>query len=158
MSFRPPQPSERAVVLGPAEPGAPYETVVIEACSMLAEAGGASFHIGGFGDESWHLDVAYDLSAFVEQLPELLAGVREGREVEIDLYPQGVERTLTFRPAGGAVTIHCHSRTDWVPDPTVETIGRAELATMLADLAEAFTTSVATLSTHLAARLTAQLR
>lgn len=58
---------------------------MIEACAALAEAGGGSFHIGGFGDESWHLDVADDLSAFVEQLPELLAGIREGREVEIDL-------------------------------------------------------------------------
>jgi hypothetical protein len=149
VSFQPPRPSEPAAP-APEEAGASYETFVIEACGALAEVGDGSFHLGGFGDENWPVDVAYDMSAFVEQLPELLAGVREGREVEIDLYPPGIERTLMFRPAGSEVTIHCHSRTDWVPDPEVETIGQAELITMLSKLAEDFATALNAMNPRLA--------
>lgn len=115
-----------------------YETLVMEACSVLSEVEGCRFHIGGFGDDEWPLDVAYDLSVFMEQLPSLLVGVRERREVEMDLYSQGIERTLTFRPSGDLVMIHCDSRTDWVPDPVRESITQRELVAMLSKLAEEF--------------------
>lgn len=109
-----------------------------------------SFHIGGFGRSDWGLDVEYDMSAFVEQLPELLAGVRERRLVEVDLYPPGVERTLEFDPTGDSVDIRCLSRTDWTPDPVVETIEFAELEQMLVDtavnIANALTASGSTIS------------
>ncbi|MEI8411514.1 MULTISPECIES: hypothetical protein [unclassified Kribbella] len=120
------------------EPGDDFETLVMEACSALSDAGGSTFHIGGFGSEEWPLDVAYDLSAFMEQFPPLLAGVRERREVEVDLYSQGIERTLIFRPIGDLVMIHCESRTNWVPRPERETITQSELVAMLSKLAEDF--------------------
>lgn len=115
-----------------------YDTLVMEACSALSDAGGGSFHIGGFGSDEWSLDVAYDLSAFMEQLPLLLAGVREHREVEVDLYSQGIERTLTFRPVEDRILIHCASRTDWVPSPEFESLAQNELVAMLSKLAEDF--------------------
>lgn len=67
------------------------------------------------------------MSAFVEELPRLIAGLRAGRETEVDLYPQGVERTLTFRPEGERVRISCVSRTSWVPRPDVEVCAADEL-------------------------------
>lgn len=120
------------------ELGDEYETLVMEACRALSDAGGSRFHIGGFGSDEWPLDVAYDLSAFMEQLPSLLASVRERREAEVDLYSQGIEMTLIFRPSGDLVVIHCESRTDWIPSPERESIAQSELVAMLAKLAEDF--------------------
>ena len=119
-------------------PSDDYETLVVETCSALSDAGGSTFHIGGFGSDEWPIDVAYDLSAFMEQLPSLLAGVRERREVDVDLYSQGIERTLTFRPSGDLVMIRCESRTNWVPNPECESIAQSELVAMLSKLAEDF--------------------
>lgn len=139
VSFNPAVPSGAVVPASESlEPGDDYETLVMEACSALSDAGGGRFHIGGFGSDEWPLDVAYDLSAFMEQLPSLLAGVREQREVEVDLYSQGIERTLTFSPSGDLVMIHCDSRTNWVPNPEREDIAQGELVAMLSKLAEDF--------------------
>ena len=120
------------------EPGDEYETLLMEACSALSNVGGGRFHIGGFGNDDWPLDVAYDLSAFMEQLPSLLASVREHREAEVDLYSQGIERTLIFHPSGDLVMIHCDSRTNWIPSPERESITQSELVAMLSELAENF--------------------
>ena len=119
-------------------PGADYETLVMEACGVLADAGGARFHVGGFGCDEWPLDIGYDLSAFMEQFPSLLGGVREFREVEVELYSQGIERTLIFRPGGDFVNIYCESRTSWTPDPKRERIAQSELVAMLSKLAKDF--------------------
>ncbi|MGO4418474.1 hypothetical protein AB4Z54_06860, partial [Streptomyces sp. MCAF7] len=94
----------------------------MEACEALSDAGGSTFHISGFGTDEWLFDIAYDMSTFMEQLPPLLAGVRERREVVVDLYSQGVERTLTCRPVGNLTVIRCESRTNWIPDPECESL------------------------------------
>ena len=139
VSFKPAVPSgAMASASASLEPGDDYETLVMKASSALADAGGSTFHIGGFGSDEWPLDVAYDLSAFMEQLPSLLVGVRDRREVEVDLYSQGIERTLTFRSSGDLVMIYCESRTKWVPKPECEIIAQSELVAMLSKLAEDF--------------------
>ncbi|WP_399922972.1 hypothetical protein [Streptomyces kanamyceticus] len=139
VSFNPAvQSGAAAPVSASLEPGDDYETLVMEACSALSDAGGSRFHIGGFGNDEWPLDVGYDLSAFMEQFPSLMASVRERREVEVDLYSQGIERTLTFRPSEDLVMIHCESRTNWVPNPEFESISQNELVAMLSKLAEDF--------------------
>ncbi|MFF2432187.1 hypothetical protein [Streptomyces mirabilis] len=150
VSFNPAVPSG-AVTLASAglEPGDDYETLVMEACSALSDAGGSTFHIGGFGSDEWPLDVSYDLSAFMEQLPLLLAGVRDRREVEVDLYSQGIERTLTFRPSGELVMIHCNSRANWVPNPERESIAQSELVAMLSKLAEDFARGLKAINSEL---------
>ncbi|KPM54006.1 hypothetical protein ACG83_18300 [Frankia sp. R43] len=96
------------------------------------------------------MDVAYDLSVFMEQLPELLAGVRLRRRTEIDLYSQGLERTLEFIPGGDLVEIHCLSRTDWIPNPSVEEVGTPALEAMLTGLAAEFAASLTVIGSHLA--------
>ncbi|WP_156038379.1 hypothetical protein [Actinoalloteichus caeruleus] len=149
VSFNPAVPSGTLSPSASLEPGADYETLVLEACSALSDAGGGRFHIGGFGSDTWPLDVAYDLSAFMEQLPSLLAGVRERREVEVDLYSQGIERTLTFRPSGDLVMIRCDSRTNWVPNPERENTALDELVAMLSKLAEDFAGGLKALNSKL---------
>ncbi|MET8757767.1 hypothetical protein [Lentzea sp. NPDC004782] len=151
VSFNPAVPSG-AVALASVdlEPGGDYETLVMEACGVLSDAGGSTFHIGGFGSEEWSLDVAYDLSAFMEQLPSLLEGVRDRREVEVDLYSQGIERTLTFRPREDLVMIHCESRTNWVPNPECETVEQSELVAMLSKLAVDFAGGLKAINSELA--------
>ncbi|MFC8176790.1 hypothetical protein [Streptomyces sp. NPDC057325] len=150
VSFNPAVPSDAvAPASASLEPGDDYETLVMEACSALSDAGGSRFHIGGFGSDDWPLDVAYDLSAFMEQLPSLLVGVRNRCEVEVDLYSQGIERTLAFRPSGDLVVIHCDSRTSWVPSPERESIARSELVAMLSKLAEDFARGLKAINSEL---------
>lgn len=74
------------------ELGDDCETLVMEACSALSDSGG-SFHIGGFGSDEWPLDIAYDLSAFMEQLPSLMTCLRDHREGEVDMYPVPLEKS-----------------------------------------------------------------
>lgn len=114
-----------------------YEHLVMEACEILEDAG-CVFQMTGFGKPVWALDVAYDLSVFMEQFPALIDGVREARQVEVDLYSQGVECALKFNPRGEQVVIECLSRTDWVPLLEFETVSRAELDSMLSGMAKTF--------------------
>jgi hypothetical protein len=114
-----------------------YWYLAVRACGVLAETD-AGFRIGGFGTEDWAFDVGYDMSAFVEGLSGLIDALRAGNETEIDLYPQGVERTLTFSPVGDQVRIRCVSRTSWVPRPDVEECELDELLAMCVRLAHDF--------------------
>ncbi|TDU05341.1 hypothetical protein EDD99_3850 [Streptomyces sp. 846.5] len=69
-------------------------------CADLASADASSL-IGGFGRNDWEFDISYDLSALMESLPDLIAAVRHQQQFELDLYPQGVERTLNLPVPGG---------------------------------------------------------
>lgn len=52
-------PGAVAPALASLELGDDYETLLLEACSALSDAGGSRFYIGGFGIKEWQLDVAY---------------------------------------------------------------------------------------------------
>lgn len=97
--------------------------------------------VGGFGENDWNLDVAYDLSTVVEQLPSLMSGLRARADVELDLYSQGIERTLTFARVKQDVTIKCCSQTSWVPNPDTEVVPFCDLESMFVQLAEDFVAS-----------------
>ena len=131
----------RAMPLDPLEDLEDYEYLAMRACGVLAETD-ASFRIGGFGQDDWRFDLGYDMSAFMEELPHLVDALRSGDEVEIDLYPQGVERGLTFLPAGADVRVRCVSRTSWVPRPDIEIHSADALLTMCAHLATDFATAL----------------
>lgn len=118
-----------------------YDSLVMEACEVLAETD-CTFSICGFGSDDWPVDIAYDLSALVEQLPDLLGDLRGNRVGEIDLYGQGVERTLHFHPSGSEVKVTCTVRITWSPDPAVESIDRDQLRAMIVRLLSAFSTSL----------------
>ncbi|MGW0005186.1 hypothetical protein [Nocardia grenadensis] len=126
-----------------------YNSLVMEACQVLAETD-CVFTLRGFGADDWPMDIAYDLSTLVEQLPDLLDDLYAHRVGEIDLYGQGVERTLSFHPSGSEVKITCTSRTTWAPDPAVESIDRDRLQAMIARLLFAFSTSLKVVGSPLA--------
>lgn len=118
-----------------------YQYLVIEGCASLSGTD-CRFVIGGFGQDDWRYDIEYDMSSFLEGLPELLAALDSGRAVTMDLYPQGVERGLTFTPQGDGVSVECTSRTSWTPDPRSEYHDLAELLRMTRKLAKDFSEAV----------------
>ena len=125
-----------------AEPfGQDFDSVVMDLCQVLAE-NDCYFRIGGFGQSDWRVDVRYDLSTLIEQLPDTLDKVRSRLAAEIDLYAQGVERTLRFEINGDFVTVLCESRTSWTPEFSVEDIGYSGLLSMLESVATEFAESL----------------
>ncbi|WP_405584033.1 hypothetical protein [Streptomyces sp. NBC_01190] len=152
-SFTGPSPAAveraRAVPVEPLEDPEDYWYLAVRACGVLADTD-ALFRIGGFGTEDWSFDLGYDMSAFVEGLPHLIEALRAGSEAEIDLYPQGVERTLRFSPVGDQVRITCVSRTSWVPRPGIEVCGLDELLGMCARLAQDFSEALSAVAPAIA--------
>ncbi|MGK5518645.1 hypothetical protein ACSNN9_04745 [Micromonospora sp. URMC 107] len=118
-----------------------FESIVMELCSVLAETD-CAFSMAGFGQDQWPVDVRYDLSTLVEQFPDLLSGIRVGGSAEVDMYGQGIERTIRFAVSGDRVEATCISRTGWVPDPVIEEVDYSELLTMLESVAFAFAKSL----------------
>ncbi|GAA4625640.1 hypothetical protein GCM10023113_19480 [Cellulomonas oligotrophica] len=126
---------------GPFEVHGDYFTDVIVACALLDDVAAGRFVLVGFGRDPWPLQVGYDMSAFLEELPDVVAGIRSGQDVELDLYPPGIEATFVFSADADDVVIRCSSRATWQPSPDVERIDRRELLAMLdalvADVARA---------------------
>lgn len=118
-----------------------YSSLVIEACAVLAGTG-CDFTMRGFGSDDWQVDVAYDLSTLVEQLPDLVENLDTQRVGEVDLYGPGIERTLYFDPSGSEVAITCASWTSWTPDPLTESLDRNELQAMIDRLLSTFSSSL----------------
>lgn len=130
-----------------------YDSLIMEACTVLEESGGCLFHLDGFGQENRWTDIGYDGSAFMEELPRLRKAIEERREHEVMLYPQGIERTLTFRPSGEQVVVHCQSWNNWwTPVPETEELSRQELLTMLDDLAADIATGLQAIGSELVER------
>ncbi|MDH6141479.1 hypothetical protein P3T35_003498 [Kitasatospora sp. GP30] len=129
-ALTPPAEAAEPSVAEPLEDEEDYWYLAICASKALALAG-YRFDIGGFGHPDWKFDVSYDMSTFAEQLPDLIAGLRTGRPVEIDLYSQGVERTLKFAWSQHQARITCVSRTSWQPSPATEFIDRTQLELMV---------------------------
>ncbi len=119
-----------------------YSTSVMRACEDLSARTTCRFVLGGFGKADWALDLGYDLSTFVEELPDLASAVRAAEEFELNLYGQGIEQILRFQPDGARVVITCVSGTNWIPDPATETIAVQALDAMLTQLAKDFATAL----------------
>lgn len=137
MTFRPASPAPGQVVTQDwPRPTDDQQTSIVRACAVLAEIGESRFHLRGFGRDQWHVDVAYDLSAVLEQLEDLVRALRADRPASLDLYTQGVESDLEFEPHGDVVQIRCRTRTAWTPEPAVEVVGRRPLIDMLGELAK----------------------
>ncbi|UFR05261.1 hypothetical protein KBP30_30675 [Streptomyces sp. Go40/10] len=120
--------------LGPSED---YASLVMDACELLAETD-CRFRVSGFGQDAWPVDVSYDLSSVIEQLPQVRTALGRRDRARIDFYGQGVERVVGFVPAGEQVTLTCTTRTDWIPDPATGTASLADVEDMLAALAHDF--------------------
>jgi len=138
--IRPAEPVEPDSV-EPLEDEDDFEYLAMYASKAL-ELAGYRFEIGGFGDPDWKFDVSYDMSTLVEQLPDLIGALRSDTPAVIDFYSQGVERSLTFSPAGDQVRIECESRTSWKPSPAVEVMERSSLEAMIRDFCVTFASSL----------------
>jgi hypothetical protein len=114
-----------------------YQSLVILACDLLGETD-CQFNVGGFGHDDWHLDVKYDLSSIMEQLPGVIHDLRAGRSCEIDLYGQGIERSLHFSFEDSWIDVECRSGTSWLPSPAVVRYGKDELIAKFENLAKDF--------------------
>lgn len=128
-----------------------YESLVMEVCTALAEAPGGRFTLSGFGRDPWPVSVDYDMSVFVEQLPDLLKNLESGDLFRLDMYAQGIESMFEFSPDGDQVTITCSSRTGWGPDPGTERADRRLLLETLRRLAVDFALAARTVDPALAA-------
>lgn len=119
-----------------------YTTEVINLCELLGQTD-ARFHVSGFGQASWPVDVSYDLSAVMEELPRVLRALTNGADTDLDFYTQGIERELTFQVSGEVTRITCESHTKWVPDPAEIEMKTNDLIAMLQELARGFGGAVA---------------
>ena len=114
-----------------------YASLVMDACELLGETD-CRFLVAGFGQDPWPVDVSYDLSSVIEQLPQARTALRRKELARIDVYGQGVERVVTFDPTGDQITMTCTTRTDWLPDPATERAPLTDVEDMLAALAHDF--------------------
>jgi hypothetical protein len=131
------------------EPADDLVILAMDGCSLLAEAG-CEFVVSGFGDDRWPVDVAYDLSVVMQQLPGVLAELRAGRATPLGFYGQGVERALDISPDGPIVMLVCRSDTDWSPQPTDLQMSLAEFNEILVRLASSFAGALDVASPHFA--------
>ncbi|WP_398497949.1 hypothetical protein [Variovorax sp.] len=122
-------------------------SILADACEALE--GHAEFLIAGFGQDRWPVDLRTDLAVFLEQMPDALRAVRSGEEAEIDLYEQGIERTLELQPRGAGYAVRCVSRTDWQPVPEVDAFEGRAIETMLLGVRDAFLQALARLAPEL---------
>lgn len=120
-----------------------YFSMIVKSCSLLAEVERSEFSLSGFGRVRWNVDVAYDMSAFLEAVPDLVQDVERQRFAEVDLYSQGVECQLGFRPVRADVEVRCSSSTAWTPVPEVEIISRSDLLQMIRRLQQDFVQGLA---------------
>lgn len=130
-------------------------TLTIEGSQRLEDAG-YGFFVSGFGDKDWPVDVRYDLSTILEQLPDVMPALRSSEESVLQFPGQGIDRALDLMPTGTEVTIRCRSATSWRPDPAIERIGRRELESLFSDLASDFVDALQVLRPTLAATGPAQ--
>ncbi|MEO3756081.1 hypothetical protein [Streptomyces sp. B6B3] len=126
------------------------DALVMDACGLLATTD-CRFRVSGFGQDEWPVDVAYDLSTVIEQVPQALDDFREGFDAEIDFYGQGVERLVTFAPDGETTQVRCTSRTSWTPDPEMISCSHHDVENLLTSLEREFVTSLRLASPTLAA-------
>ncbi|AJQ96672.1 hypothetical Protein YC6258_04640 [Gynuella sunshinyii YC6258] len=108
-------------------------SLLMRICEYMDDHGECDFEFGGFGQQSWPVDVRTDLPVFLEQLPIVLSLLSQHENFEIDFYEQGIERTITcsYLPEKNAWISTCVSQTEWQPNPSEEVIKTEDLFTSL---------------------------
>jgi hypothetical protein len=141
MKLQAPSISERSLPVDPSEDVGDFESLVMYSCELLSETD-CRFLVSGFGQKEWPVSIEYDLSTVLEQLPDLISGIRAGEVSELDFYAQGTQRILDFIPGAERLEIKCRSGTLWVPDPEVEFIDEVDAESMLVQLAVDFSVTL----------------
>ena len=111
-------------------------SVLSDVCHAVESQG--KFAISGFGQECWPVDFGTDLVVLLEQLPSLINAIYSRSSATLDLYEQGIERTLTFKPVADRYEVTCASRSEWQPNPKTESVSVEELERMLLKIRHEF--------------------
>lgn len=119
-------------------------SLLSDACEILEESQALAFHVEGFGQSDWPVDVSIDLLTIIEQLPALFSWLdsEDAGEFQLDFYEQGMERSLIFKRMNTDVQVTCISGTKWPPVPEDEGIGLPHLDYMFGELVRTFVRSV----------------
>jgi hypothetical protein len=106
--------------------------------TALARYKSIRFHVSGFGEPRWRVDVWTDLCIVVEQIPQIVYWLR-GRtktEMSLDFYEQGVERSIKIHKRGSRVVLEGvpFAGRPWTPSIPLEVMPKAAFERMLLDL------------------------
>lgn len=114
-----------------------FHSLILSSCEVLAYAD-FDFHVSGFGQTGWPVDV-WTLSSVLEDLPVILSRLREGKASSIIFGSQATERTVHLVPGPEFVDMTCEtwSKT-WSPEPRTESIAAPVLEKMLVELGQNF--------------------
>jgi hypothetical protein len=121
--------------------------ILTDICRELEH--GLEFVVSGFGQDRWPVDVSVDLAIILEQFPEIFRAIREGTQLNIDFYEQGIERYIKLTPDREHYVAVCTSISKWQPNPNTERIHRANFEKMLLDIKETFTGVLETVAPNL---------
>lgn len=124
-------------------------SILMDICRALDTR--SEFRVSGFGQQRWPVDVSCDLGIFLEQLPYALRRLQAGQTAQIDLYEQGVERTLDWVPAGPVCVATCRSWSTWQPDPSVQTVSTRDVIDLMSTTLETFLGAMAQMAPELLA-------
>ncbi len=114
-------------------------SVIGDGCEVLARLSTMRFLVNAFAQDHWLVDVETDLAVILEQLPNVLSELREGRPTILDFYEQGLERALIFAGEGVSVEIRCRSQhPTWKFDRATIFMKRSEVIAMLQKLGDDF--------------------
>ncbi|MEM6647002.1 MAG: hypothetical protein AAF730_12200 [Bacteroidota bacterium] len=92
--------------IGPLDRYDDIDELLIDICECLEEQKVFQFVIEGFGLD-WNLDVGTDFSTIVIDLPKNIGRLGRNSDFRIELFEQGVERTLLFEPSNEKVKVSC---------------------------------------------------
>lgn len=125
-------------------------SVISDMCECLELNHVLSFVIIAFDEKPWPVDVATDLSVFLEQFSELLEWLNSSDKspYTVNFYEQGIQRSLILNRRQEHIKITCESWSDWQPKYDHETVSARELGIMLDELRRVFLTQAKQLCPH----------
>ncbi|MGI5171458.1 hypothetical protein ACQEU3_44630 [Spirillospora sp. CA-253888] len=130
-----------------------FYSIVMKASRVL-EAAGAEFTMSGFGNPRWPLDLSYDGSMIIEDLPDFMGDLVDLTDgaVTLHLCGQGVETDLVFETAGEDLRITCVSRAPWIDRDIVHHVSEIAVLLMFDELARSFALGLEMMDTEVAGR------
>jgi hypothetical protein len=85
-------------------------------CDYFGESDSCTFHVSGFGEEKWVVDVYADMMCLLEQVNTAIDAINRKSNFEIDFYEQGLQRKISFYlESDDNYQLECASGTDWQP-------------------------------------------
>ncbi|MGK4009209.1 hypothetical protein WMF31_41910 [Sorangium sp. So ce1036] len=87
-------------------------SIIHDVCSVIHDIPGVEFRVAICSDELWPVTVDTDLCVVMEQLPDVIRGIKAGALAKLDFYEQGIEQSVAFRVDGSIVVVECRRLVD----------------------------------------------